>query len=298
MLSMSNEINAKPLVSRPKISVCMATYNGERFISRQLQTILSQLLPDDEIIISDDSSTDKTVEIIRAFSDSRIYLCDRGQTFDSRIYPYKPGQTFHSPCYNFEHALKQATGEIIFLSDQDDEWKDGWVEDALTALRDVSLVVCDADMIDAEGKLRSPSEVKTFLKRPRKPGFIQNLYRNSYTGCCCAFRREILEVALPFPAGLPEHDWWIGLVADTFFSTKFIRDRKVRYRRHGSNNSPTGAKSTNPLTVKFRMRWNIGKALLMRSFSNKTGESGIRFLLKNRMSASSGHTSQQEDMKG
>jgi glycosyltransferase involved in cell wall biosynthesis len=236
--------------SRPKISVCMASYNGERFISRQLQTILSQLLPSDEIIISDDSSTDKTIEIVQTIEDRRIRLFSR--------------QTFHSPIYNFEHALKQATGEVIFLSDQDDEWVDGWVETALVALQDVSLVVCDADMIDTYGKPRPPLAATIYRGGDRKPGVIQNLFRNGYMGCCCAFRREVLEVALPFPANLPWHDWWIGLVADSFFSTRFIPDRKIRYRRHDGNVSQTGEKSTSTIMKKVRMRWNLCSALITR----------------------------------
>jgi glycosyltransferase involved in cell wall biosynthesis len=240
-------------VLRPKISVCMASYNGERFIYQQLQTILSQLLPSDELVISDDSSTDRTLEIIRAFGDERIRL------FSNQI--------FHSPIYNFEHALKQATGDVIFLSDQDDEWGDGWVETALAELRDVSLVVCDADMIDTDGRVRPPSEAKIYRGGERRPGILQNLYRNGYIGCCCAFRREVLDVALPFPAKLPWHDWWIGLIAETFFSTKFIVDRKIRYRRHGANFSPTGEESTSTFLEKLRMRWNLGSALIIRKLA-------------------------------
>jgi glycosyltransferase involved in cell wall biosynthesis len=236
--------------SRPKISVCMASYNGERFISRQLQTILSQLLPSDEVIISDDSSTDRTVELIEAIADNRIRLYVR--------------QTFHSPIYNFEHALKQANGDVIFLSDQDDEWVDGWVEAALDALRDVSLVVCDADMIDTYGKPRPPLAATIYRGGDRKPGVIQNLFRNGYMGCCCAFRREVLEVALPFPANLPWHDWWIGLISDAFFSTRFIPDRKIRYRRHGGNASQTGERSTSSIIKKLRMRWTLCSALIAR----------------------------------
>lgn len=90
------------------ISVCMPTYNGEKFIRIQLESILSQLGNDDEIVISDDSSTDKTVEITKSFNDSRIHLLENN--------------TFHSPIYNLENALKNAKGDFIFLSDQDDEW--------------------------------------------------------------------------------------------------------------------------------------------------------------------------------
>jgi glycosyltransferase involved in cell wall biosynthesis len=233
----------------------MASYNGEKFISRQLTTILSQLMPDDEVVISDDSSSDKTLEIIRSLDDARIRLF--------------VGQTFHSPIYNFEHALKQATGKIIFLSDQDDEWVDGWVETALYALQQVSLVVCDADIIDANGRVQLPSEGKIYRYGGRRPGVLQNLYRNGYIGCCCAFRREVLDVALPFPAKLPWHDWWIGLVADAFFLTRFIGEKKIHYRRHGANFSSTGEQSMSSLTEKLIMRWNIAKALVLRTWDRR-----------------------------
>jgi glycosyltransferase involved in cell wall biosynthesis len=230
-------------VIQPRISVCMATHNGDRFIRRQLQTVLSQLSDNDELIISDDSSTDHTVRIIESFSDSRIRLF--------------PNQTFYSPTYNFEYALKQARGKIIFLSDQDDEWVEGWVDTALRELRDVSLVVCDADMIDAED-----AELESKIYQGiRKPGILRNLYRNGYIGCCCAFRREVLETALPFPDGLPWHDWWLGLTADMFFSTRFIGDKMVRYRRHENNVSTTGEKSSFTLWQKVNMRVKVSLAL-------------------------------------
>jgi len=240
--------------SRPRISVCMATYNGERFIHEQLRTILVQLQYDDEVIVSDDSSTDSTVDLINSFNDPRIRLFKN--------------QTFRSPVYNFEHALKQATGEVIFLSDQDDEWVDGWVDTALKELRSVSLVVCDADMIDSNGALRLSPEAQIYRGSKRKSGLIRNFYRNGYIGCCCAFRREILDVALPFPRNLPWHDWWIGIVANAFFTTKFIRDRKIRYRRHGGNASPTSEISSATLAEKIRMRWNLGTALFKRWVNN------------------------------
>ncbi|MHB9097317.1 MAG: glycosyltransferase, partial [Syntrophales bacterium] len=96
-----------------RISVCMATHNGERFIRRQMETILTQLAPDDEVVISDDSSTDGTLEIVRSFADSRIRLF--------------VGNTFFSPTFNFESALRQARGDIIVLADQDDIWLDNKV---------------------------------------------------------------------------------------------------------------------------------------------------------------------------
>jgi glycosyltransferase involved in cell wall biosynthesis len=105
-------IDQKRLTTQ-RISVCMATHNGARFIRRQLETILTQLAPGDEVVISDDSSTDGTLEIIDSFDDPRIRLFT--------------GNTFFGPIFNFENALRKAMGEIIVLADQDDIWLDGKV---------------------------------------------------------------------------------------------------------------------------------------------------------------------------
>ena len=98
------------------ISVCMATYNGERFIVGQIRSILSQLNADDELIISDDGSTDDTTILIEGIGDKRITLLNGG---------------FHSPIKNFENAIKHAKGDVVYLSDQDDLWLPGRVEAAL-----------------------------------------------------------------------------------------------------------------------------------------------------------------------
>ena len=89
-------------------SVCMATYNGEKYIAAQIISILAQIGPDDELIISDDGSTDKTVEIIKTFRDPRIKLYQ--------------DHVFRDPIKNFQHALTKSSGRYIFLADQDDVW--------------------------------------------------------------------------------------------------------------------------------------------------------------------------------
>ena len=118
----------------PRISVCIATYNGERYIAKQLDSILEQLRDDDEVVVSDDSSGDKTLEIIQSYQDKRIKLF--------------PNQKFRSPIFNFENALKQATGSYIFLSDQDDLWGPGKVETALKSLQTHQVFVSDANIIN------------------------------------------------------------------------------------------------------------------------------------------------------
>lgn len=205
-----------------KISVCMASRNGARFIRRQLETILTQLGPADEVVVSDDSSTDDTIAIIKGFADPRIRLFENN--------------TFFSPIFNFEHALKQATGEIIVLSDQDDIW----LENKIAVIRErfrrrtapVCLVALDGCVIDEQERILADS---IFKKIKAGPGLVKNVYDNTYLGCCLAFSRELLAVALPFPRRIPMHDMWLGLLAEIFGEVAFVPEKTVMYRKHAAS---------------------------------------------------------------
>jgi len=109
-----------------KISVCMASYNGEKYIRQQIDSILPQLGESDELIISDDSSTDDTISVVKSINDNRIKLIK--------------DQKFKSPVSNFENAIKNATGDFIFLCDQDDIWQPNKVESVLPFLKQYDLV--------------------------------------------------------------------------------------------------------------------------------------------------------------
>lgn len=204
------------------ISVCMATYNGERFIRQQLESIIPQLAAGDELVVSDDSSTDSTLWIIKSFSDSRIRLFE--------------GQCFRSPILNFEFALKQVRGEIILLSDQDDIW----LPNKLEVVRDYFsrntvrplLVVLDAMVIDEDEREIYPS---VFKKLKAGPGFWKNLLDNRYMGCSMAFSRDLLARALPFPRRIPMHDMWLGQLCERVGKTEFLPVVTMKYRKHGDS---------------------------------------------------------------
>jgi len=205
--------------SPQKISVCMATRNGDRYVGEQLASILSQLQSEDELIISDDSSVDHTVEIVKQIDDCRIRLLT--------------GNTFYSPVFNFENALKYASGEIIILSDQDDIWLENKVKLIRESFRRsrslVHLVVLDGSVVDAAGMVIEPS---LFAKVHVGKGLLKNIYDNTYMGCCMAFSRPLLEIALPFPRRIPMHDMWLGLLAELFGDVEFIAEPTIHYRRH------------------------------------------------------------------
>jgi len=231
------------------VSVCIASYNGEKYIKEQIDSILPQLGSDDEIIISDDSSTDRTTEIIEKINDKRIILLKN--------------QTFHSHVYNFENAMKHAKGEYLFLADQDDIWLPNKVETMLNLLTTHDLVVSDAIMVDDAIRVMHDS---FFTFKHSSKGFTKNLYKNTYLGCCMGFNRHILEIALPFPRGINMHDWWIGLIGELYGRVYFSDEKLVKYRRHEDALTPMGKKSSNSFLQKIGFRVAIIKGLVLRVF--------------------------------
>lgn len=230
------------------ISVVMASYNGAKYIGYQIESILCQLSPDDELIISDDDSTDATLEIISSFDDKRIHV----------VHNHGPQGVVN----NFENGLNFAKGQYIFLSDQDDVWCEDKTSKILPYFqKGYDCVVHDAYIT---GETIDSVKGTFFEKRIRKIGFIRNLVKNPYVGCCMAFDRKILEKALPFPKGIPMHDSWIGMVAEKFYSVMFLDEPLVYYRRHGENASPTTGRSNQPLQKKLMDRYFLLKGLLQR----------------------------------
>lgn len=228
-----------------KISVCLAAYKGERFISAQIESILSQLSADDELIVSDDAPNGETERIVKEFAktDRRV------------IYINGPKQ---GVVKNFENAMKRATGDVIFLSDQDDVWCDGKVQKVVREiLGGACLVLHDAKLTDENLNITDESY---FLLHGSKAGYLRNIVKNSYMGCCMAFTKEILEKSLPFPKDIPMHDQWIGLTAEKCGKVSILSDGLILHRQHGNN--VTGNATT--LRQKILWRFTLIKALLFK----------------------------------
>lgn len=234
------------------ISVCIATYNGEKYIKEQLKSVLLQLSVNDEVIVSDDGSNDNTIELIQSFSDSRIKLLLEN--------------SFSSPVRNFENALKHAKGDYIFLCDQDDIWLPGKVKTMLSYLEQYDLVVSDCKVVDADLNVISES---FFSGRLSGKGFWKNLIKNTYLGCCMAFRYEVLHYVLPFPEKIAMHDIWIGLSVEMHGLSIFLPNQLMLYRRHGSNASFGGDKSKYSLAYKIKYRFYMIVHLLKRKYWDK-----------------------------
>ena len=237
-----------------RISVAIATYNGEQYIKEQIDSILKNLNGSDEIVISDDGSLDRTLEIIKEYQDGRgnVRLLSG------------PGKGIKQ---NIGTALSACRGKYIFLADQDDVWADNKVSRVMQYLgRDGCTLVChDARVMDASlTKVRMPS---FFAYRNSKPGFLNNLLKNRYMGCCMAFDASLLPVILPIPDEIEMHDQWIGMLHDMGGGKSvFLEDKLLLYRRHGANVSDF---SHGTLPQMLRKRFVLLSALLRRKILRK-----------------------------
>jgi glycosyltransferase involved in cell wall biosynthesis len=244
-----------------KISVCMATRNGEKYIKRQLESILAQLDPDDEVVISDDSSSDGTVAIIKGFSDHRVRLYENN--------------TFFSPIYNLENALNHASGEIIVLSDQDDVWMDNKIavirREFSGAHSGIKLIVLDGHIVDEHETVIHDS---IFARINSGKGLLKNIYDNTYMGCCMAFSRDLLKIALPFPRNIPMHDMWLGLLAELFGTVEFVPEKTIKYRRHGA--SVTDLRRRLDVVRQIKRRYHLVTSLLGRFLHVKYGRKTVQ----------------------
>lgn len=221
------------------ISVCIATYNGEKYLEEQLNSILPQMNSEDELIISDDGSKDATVDIIKRYT-----------TQDQRIKFFKgPGKGVIA---NFEFAINQSQGDFIFLADQDDVWLPEKVQTILDFFQkhdEINLVI--SDLVIVNEKLEVIEE-SYFDYRKVKLGTFQNILKNNYIGAGMAFRGLLKKEILPIPDKIPMHDMWFGLIADSNKTSAMIPQKLVLYRRHDCNTSEINTKASRLQQLKWR----------------------------------------------
>lgn len=205
-----------------RISVCMASYNGAAYIREQIDSILVNLSEGDELIISDDGSKDETRDIVHEYEekDSRVRLVDGPHA---------------GVIANFENAIKEASGDYIYLTDQDDLWapdKVAKVQKVFAKKENCYVVLHDTYIVDKDNNIVDES---FFAMHGSKTGMLNNIIRNSYIGCCMAFRKELLDVVLPIPKNIEMHDQWIGVWGDIKGKNYMLKKPLLRYRRHGNN---------------------------------------------------------------
>lgn len=206
------------------ISVCMATYNGEKLVLRQLLSILKQIKVSDEIIIVDDCSTDNTIQTIMSLNDSRIKIFSNNKNLGY--------------IKTFERSLSIASNKIIFLSDQDDEWFPNKVKRVLQEFEnnDVDMVIHNLAVVDYENNLIKPLQ---YTKKVLGNNIFTRNFGNQHNlGCSMAFKKEALNKLLPFPKYVLSHDFWLTLGIDVLNKKKtYIDEVLIFWVRHSNNTS-------------------------------------------------------------
>ena len=237
-----------------KVSVCMATYNGEKYLKQQIDSILNQLGEDDELVISDDGSTDNTISIIKEYNDSRIKLLNHEHLdCDSKFY-----KTNVFVAANFENALKHSEGDYVFLSDQDDIWMDDKVVKMVQVLKEKGGVAMSAiNVVRADDTLKKKDIV------PHEYSFFKGLLVAKYLGSSMGMTRAFLQKALPFPNNIVSHDAWLGLLATYNKELTIIDEPLLLYRRHSENVTSKAIKTS--LFAKLSYRCGLCINVLKRS---------------------------------
>ncbi|MCS5496267.1 glycosyltransferase [Cnuibacter physcomitrellae] len=216
-----------------RASVCMATYRGAAYVAEQIESIVAQLGPDDELVIVDDCSPDDTraviVETVARLGESRVLL-----TSTDRNVGYVRA---------FETAIRRARGRYVFLSDQDDVWTPGRHEAMIAGLSDSLVVAANHSILGRNGaRLWYPPLTARQSGRWWANLFAVMIGYRPYFGCAMGFRREAIDGGiLPIPSYLHEsHDVWIAIVGNVWRSIRHLEDVVVERRLHDSNQTPLG----------------------------------------------------------
>ncbi len=253
-----------------RIHIALCTYNGERFLSRFLESLLRQTRPANTIIAYDDGSTDSTVSILESFATRlplRIFAGDRNQG--------------HRAAFNQALALARkiaSPSDRIALADQDDVWFPDKLEILDSALKDHALVYGDAQVIDASEKEISPSWRK-FADIPRQVSLKSQIAGiNNVTGCLSLFRASLLDFALPIPDGVTVHDRWIAMFAERHGGILSVPDPVIAYRLHDSN--AIGGKPVPIMSETLRLQERWVKTILQNASRLSLKEDEILFAKK------------------
>lgn len=204
-----------------QVSIAMCTYNGERYLTEQLDSIVNQTYTNLEIVICDDCSSDGTWSILEEYAgrDPRIRLLRNEKNLGFIA--------------NFEKAMNLCHGEFIALADQDDVWFANKIDTLVGEIGGHSMVYSAVQLINESGEVQD----KPFPKVRRLQGdcALSLLVDNCVTGHACLLSRKILEVALPIPEGIKAHDQWLAIVASLSGGLNASAETLSYYRQHSSN---------------------------------------------------------------
>jgi glycosyltransferase involved in cell wall biosynthesis len=210
-----------PVNNDPLVSIVIATYNGEKFIEKQIDSILQQTYSNINVVVVDDCSADNTVSILNGYVARYPHV---------QLYVNEQNLGYVK---NFEKGMLLATGDYIAPSDQDDIWLPEKISILMREIGDHAIVYCNSELIDDEGNKvgKKLSDVKKLISFD---DCLNYAVGNSAPGHGMLFPRKLVQDCVPLPTMIP-HDYWLGFVATFYSCLKYIDQPLVLYRQHDAN---------------------------------------------------------------
>ena len=259
-------------MAEPTVDILMATYNGERFVGEQIESIQAQTYGNWRLLVSDDCSADGTLDVVRRYAaeDERIRIVSE----DVRHGGAKE---------NFFALMAKSESPYVMFCDQDDVWLPEKVEKSLAAMRALEnehgadtplLVFCDMKVVDSELNVIHESFEKSSHFDPNRLAFRQLLAHNVAAGCCMILNKPLLEICRRANGDcVAMHDWWAMLAASAFGQISFIDEPLSLYRQHGTNE--VGANEYSPVERAKNKGFMVGQFVLSaeqaRAFGDRYG---------------------------
>ncbi len=222
----------------PKITILLSTYNGEEYLKEQLDSLFIQTYKNIEIIVRDDASSDKTLEILKYYDIKLL-------SSDVNLGIKKSFETL------LRYACENSDAEYFMFCDQDDVWNNDKIEKTLEEMQELEklygnniplLVHTDLEVVDENLKIISSSMWKYEYILPQYNTFNRLLIQNTITGCTMMINKELAKKSLDIPEEAIMHDWWIGLIASCFGKISYLEESTIKYRQHGKNTIGTEGK--------------------------------------------------------
>ena len=222
-------------MSESLIDILMATYNGERFVGEQIESIQAQTYDNWRLLVSDDCSTDGTLSIVRRYADQ-----------DDRIRIVSEGVSHGGAKENFFALMAKSSAPYVMFCDQDDVWLSEKVEKCLEAMKTLEyrsaadtplMVFCDMKVVDADLNVINNSFERSNVLGYDSLSFNRLLVQNTAAGCCILVNRETIKDSLLVSNynSIEMHDWWLVLVASALGRVRFVDEPLSLYRQHDTN---------------------------------------------------------------
>jgi len=205
------------------VSIAMTTYNGEKFLREQLDSIYNQTYKNIEVVVCDDCSTDSTIKILDEYK----------HKYSLKYYVNEKNLGYKK---NFEKVASLCNGEFIAFSDQDDIWLIEKIETLVNEINEFSLVYTDAELIDKDGLSLGETKKERFKRmfNINPANNFDEIFSIGLQGCTALVKKDIVLKAIPFKNKMP-HDLWVGLVASRVDGVKYVDKCLIKYRLHCDN---------------------------------------------------------------